>query len=91
MPIDAILTHSGAQLDAAITKVETDYADVSGVTATAADVLTGKKFVGANKTLTDGTLVPPIKSGLNAIVDVSVGIPIVAIQSLEDLFSVETI
>lgn len=59
MPTIAVLSHSGAELDAAITKVETDYADVSGVTATAADVLTGKKFVGADKTLTDGTLVVP--------------------------------
>ena len=49
------LTHSGQELDNAIGKVLGDYADVSGVTATASDVAAGKYFVDANKTLVEGT------------------------------------
>lgn len=49
------LTHSGQELDNAIGKVLADYADVSGVTATASDVAAGKYFVDANKTLVEGT------------------------------------
>lgn len=54
----AQLSYTGLQLDQAIRKVRTDYADVSGVTATAEDVLQGKTFVGANKLLIVGTLEP---------------------------------
>ncbi len=52
------LTHSGQELDDAITKVLNDYADVSGVTATADDVVQGKTFVDANGVQRTGTLVP---------------------------------
>lgn len=45
--MDVNLTHSGAQLDDAITKVLADYADVSGVTAVAADVIAPKVFIDA--------------------------------------------
>lgn len=50
------LTHTGAQLDAAIGKVQADYADVSGVTASASDVAEGKKFVNSSGVLTTGSL-----------------------------------
>ena len=52
---DVNLTHTGAELDAAITKVLADFADVSGVTAAAADVLTGKIFVDATGEPVTGT------------------------------------
>lgn len=51
----AQLSYTGEQLDQAIRKVINDYADVSGVTAIASDVMAGKWFVGANKVLTEGT------------------------------------
>lgn len=50
------LTHTGQQLDAAITKVENDYADVSGVTATADKVLVPYYIVDANKELVAGSM-----------------------------------
>ena len=50
------LTHTAAQLDRAISKVLSDYADVSETTATAGDVLAGKVFVASDKTQTVGTL-----------------------------------
>lgn len=49
------LTHTGAQLDSAISKVQNDYADVSGVTAVAGDVAQGKYFVTSAGVLTEGT------------------------------------
>ena len=50
------LTHTGAQLDAAIQKVRSDYADVSGTTALPSDVAEGKIFISANKVETEGTM-----------------------------------
>lgn len=52
---DVNLTHTGAELDDAIAKVLADYADVSGVTAAAADVMTGKIFVDASGEEVAGT------------------------------------
>lgn len=45
----ARLTHTGAQLDAAIRKVRSDFADVSSVDAAANDVRAGKKIINAQK------------------------------------------
>ncbi len=45
----ARLTYTGAQLDAAIRKVRSDFADVSVVDAESKDVKTGKKFINALK------------------------------------------
>lgn len=50
------LKHSGQQLDAAITKVMSDYADVSDVDATPSDVRAGKHYVNSSKQLVEGTL-----------------------------------
>jgi len=50
------LTHTGAQLDAAIQKVRANFADVSGTTALPSDVAEGKVFVSANKVETEGTM-----------------------------------
>lgn len=50
------LTHTGAQLDAAIRKVRANYADVSEVDATAAEVRQGRKFVDAAKVTITGTM-----------------------------------
>ena len=54
--MDVQLTHTGAELDAAIGAVLDDYADVSGTTATDADVRAGKTYVKANKVQSTGTL-----------------------------------
>lgn len=51
------LTHTGQQLDAAITKVENDYADVSGVTALASDVAEGTYYVNSDGNLVAGTAI----------------------------------
>lgn len=50
------LTHTGEELDAAITAIEQNYADVSGTTAAEADVRSGKKFVKSNRVLGTGTM-----------------------------------
>lgn len=50
------LKHSGQQLDAAITKVMSDYADVSDVDATPSDVRAGKHYVNSSKQIVEGTL-----------------------------------
>lgn len=50
------LSYTVAQLNEAISKVFSGFADVSGVTAQASDVLAGKTFVGSNRALTTGTL-----------------------------------
>ena len=50
------LTHTGEELDAAITAIEQNYADVSGTTAAEADVRAGKKFVKSNRVLGTGTM-----------------------------------
>lgn len=63
------LTHTGAQLDEAIRKVLTNYADVSGVTASAGDVRSSKKIVTANKTLVSGSM--PEYSGSHIILNPS--------------------
>ena len=39
------LTHTGQEIDSAVEKVISGYKDVSSVTATAEDVLSGKKVV----------------------------------------------
>lgn len=51
-----VLRHTGAQLDAAIEKVQYDYADVSEVNAAAADVRSGKKIVGSDGSVITGTI-----------------------------------
>lgn len=56
MPNQVQLTHSGEQLDEAIRKVRSSYADVSQTTATEATVRIGRKFVKADKTLATGTM-----------------------------------
>lgn len=50
------IKYTTQQLDNAIQKVQNNYADVSGVTATADKVLVGSKFVDINGNLIDGTL-----------------------------------
>lgn len=50
------LTHTGAELDAAISAVQNYYADIRGTTAGVADVRAGKKFVKANRVLGTGTM-----------------------------------
>ncbi|MDD4292191.1 MAG: hypothetical protein PHX51_08185 [Clostridia bacterium] len=45
----AKLTYTGAQLDAAIRKVRSDFADVSGVNLLALDARLGKKHIDASK------------------------------------------
>lgn len=50
------LTHTGEQLDEAIRKVRSSYADVSETTATESTVRVGRKFVKADKTLATGTM-----------------------------------
>lgn len=50
------LTHTGAELDAAINAVRNNYADTTGTTAAEADVRSGKKFVKANRVLVTGTM-----------------------------------
>ena len=61
----AKLIFTGQQVDDAIKKVKEGYADVSKVTATAADVRLGKRIVDKNKveqegTLTDGEIMPQV-------------------------------
>lgn len=50
------LSHTGQQLDSAVKKVNDDYADVSGVTASAGDVLSGKKIVTAQGNVVTGNI-----------------------------------
>lgn len=50
------LTHTVAQLNEAIRRVFSNWADVSETTAKKEDVRKGKMFVGADKTLQEGTL-----------------------------------
>ena len=50
------LTHTGAQLDSAIRKCKSGYADVSQTTATQADVRLGKKYVNSHRNLVEGTM-----------------------------------
>lgn len=49
------LTHTGEQVDQAVAKILANFADVSGVTASAGDVAEGKYFVDSNGVLTAGT------------------------------------
>ena len=61
----AKLIFTGQQVDDAIKKVKEGYADVSKVTATAADVRLGKRIVDKNKVeqegkLTDGEIIPQV-------------------------------
>lgn len=49
------LTHTGQEIDSAVEKVISGYKDVSSVTAIAEDVLSGKKIVNSNGTLS-GTM-----------------------------------
>jgi hypothetical protein len=51
-----VLHHTAAELDEAIEKVNGNYADVSKVTASAGDVLSGKQIVTAGKTVVAGTI-----------------------------------
>ena len=51
------LTHTGKELDEAISRVQGNYADISGTTAQKSDVRIGKKFVGANKQLETGDMI----------------------------------
>lgn len=50
------LTHTGQEIDSAVEKVINGYKDVSSVTATAEDVLSGKEIVNSNGTLVSGTM-----------------------------------
>ena len=50
------LTHTTAEFDKAIRKVNKDYADVTEVDATASDVVSGRKIVGANKEIITGSI-----------------------------------
>ena len=50
------LTHTGQEIDSAVEKVINGYKDVSSVTATAEDILSGKKIVNSNGTLVSGTM-----------------------------------
>lgn len=50
------LTHTGQEIDNAVEKVINRYKDVSSVTATAEDVLSGKEIVNSNGTLVSGTM-----------------------------------
>lgn len=50
------INYTTQQLDNAIQKVQDNYADISGVTATADKVLVGSKFVDSSGNLIDGTL-----------------------------------
>ena len=50
------LNYKASEFDSAVRKVRADYADVTGVDATAADVLEGKIIMNANKELITGTL-----------------------------------
>lgn len=50
------LTHTGQEIDSAVEKVMSGYKDVSPVTATAEDVLSGKKIVNSSGTSISGTM-----------------------------------
>ena len=50
------LTHTGQEIDDAVSKILTNYKDVSSVTASAADVLSGKKIVDSSGSSISGTI-----------------------------------
>lgn len=52
-----------------VPRVDPKYQDISGVTASAAQVLTGYKFVASNGTLTDGSM--PNNAGLGGVISIA--------------------
>lgn len=54
-----------------VAAIPADYQDVTGVTATAGDVLTGSAFVAADGTVTDGTM--PNKGAVSKTLDATTG------------------
>lgn len=69
----ARLTHTGAQLDAAIRKVRSDFADVSSVDAAANDVRAGKKIINAQKQEVIGSMPESIITPIATIIGDTIG------------------
>ena len=78
----AKLTYTGAQLDAAIRKVRSDFADVSGVDLLAAEARLGKKYIDASKqevtgTMPDAVITPNVTVNGGKLTDTESDFPII--------------